>query len=628
MRPLILIVSTVAAIAPSLCAAQSLPSKQYSIAEFLDTEQIFGASFSPDGNKILVTSDRTGILNAFALPVDGGGAIPLTESTTESILARSYFPHDERILYEADRGGNELNHVFVRELDGTVRDLTPGENLKAAFMGWSQDRESFFVTSNERDPKHFDLYEYDTDSYARERIFENTEGFTIGPVSPNKRYIALGKVNTRKDVDLYLHDRQSGETRLFMNPDEPAVCGAEGFSKDNASVYCLTDLGSEFRYLLKKDIASGDETIVEQVDWDVMYARLSRSGDYLAVAVNEDARTNLRVYRTATGEPVDLPEVNGLSIASITLAPGDDAVAFYVEGGQTPGDLFYAELGGDTPPRQLTRRLSDAIDPRDLVEPEVVRFESFDGVEIPGVLYKPHQASPDNPAPALVYVHGGPGGQTRVGYSALIQYLVNHGYAVYGINNRGSSGYGKTFFALDDLKHGEGDLDDCVFSKRMLAGTGWVNSDRIGIIGGSYGGYMVCAALAFRPEAFDVGVNIFGVTNWVRTLKSIPPWWESARESLYAELGDPFEQEDYLRSISPLFHADNIQRPMIVLQGANDPRVLQIESDEMVDAVRANNVPVEYLVFPDEGHGFRKKANQIEGYEAILEFLRTYLPRE
>ena len=222
-------------------------------------------------------------------------------------------------------------------------------------------------------------------------------------------------------------------------------------------------------------------------------------------------------------------------------------------------------------------------------------------------------------------MHGGPGGQSRRGYSAAIQHLVNNGYAVYAINNRGSSGYGKTFFHLDDKKHGDVDLKDVVASKAFLQELDWVADDRIGIIGGSYGGFMTAAALAFEPQAFDAGVNIFGVTNWVRTLKSIPPWWASAREALYDEMGDPETDEQRHRAISPLFHASNIVKPMLVVQGANDPRVLQVESDELVAAVKANGVPVEYLLFPDEGHGFLKKTNRIAASEAYLEFLDTHL---
>jgi len=196
---------------------------------------------------------------------------------------------------------------------------------------------------------------------------------------------------------------------------------------------------------------------------------------------------------------------------------------------------------------------------------------------------------------------------------------------VLAVNNRGSSGYGKTFFKLDDRRHGEDDLLDCVWSKKYLNASDFVDSTRIGIIGGSYGGYMVLAAMAFQPEAFEVGVDIFGVANWLRTLESIPPWWEAFRKALYEELGDPNKDRDYLMRISPLFHADKIRKPLIVLQGANDPRVLKVESDEIVAAVKKNGVPVEYIVFDDEGHGFRKKVNRIKGWKAILKFLDTYL---
>ena len=217
--------------------------------------------------------------------------------------------------------------------------------------------------------------------------------------------------------------------------------------------------------------------------------------------------------------------------------------------------------------------------------------------------------------PAIVLVHGGPGGQSRRGYSADVQFLVNNGYAVYQINNRGSSGYGKTFFHMDDRRHGDVDLRDVVAARHWLANMDWV-SDRVAVMGGSYGGYMTAAALAFHPEVFDLGINIFGVTNWVRTLESIPAWWGAQRAALFDEMGDPATDATRHRAISPLFHANRIRRPMLVVQGANDPRVLKVESDELVAAIRANNVPVEYLVFPDEGHGFLRKQNRIDASEA------------
>ena len=245
------------------------------------------------------------------------------------------------------------------------------------------------------------------------------------------------------------------------------------------------------------------------------------------------------------------------------------------------------------------------------------------------IYYKPLTASKNDKVPALVWVHGGPGGQSRVGYRALIQYLVNHGYAILAVNNRGSSGYGKSFHKMDDRNHGDKDLKDCIWGKKWFQSQDYINPDRIGIIGGSYGGYMTMAAMTFAPDKFTVGVNIFGVTNWLRTLKSIPPYWESFRAALFDEMGDPYTEDSVrLFEISPLFHAQNVKHPILVLQGANDPRVLQVESDEIVAAVRENEVHVEYLVFPDEGHGFMKKENEIKAYGQVLEFLNKYLKEE
>jgi dipeptidyl aminopeptidase/acylaminoacyl peptidase len=269
--------------------------------------------------------------------------------------------------------------------------------------------------------------------------------------------------------------------------------------------------------------------------------------------------------------------------------------------------------------------MNPSIKRADLVVPTRVRFKSYDGVEIPGLLYTPRQVAAPAKAPALVMVHGGPGGQAQVGYFAMTQALVNHGYVVFDINNRGSSGYGKTFYAMDDRRHGEADLGDVVASKQMLVATGYVDPARIGIIGGSYGGYMVLAALTLQPDAFKVGVDLFGISNWVRTLENVPPWWESFKQALYAEMGDPKTDAERLRRISPLFNASKIKAPLMVLQGANDPRVLKIESDEIVAAAKKNGVPTEYIVFPDEGHGFVKKENEIRGYTAILAFVDKHL---
>jgi dipeptidyl aminopeptidase/acylaminoacyl peptidase len=596
---------------------------EYTVEDFLDTTTFYGASFSPDKSKVLVSSNESGVYNAYAIPVEGGDPEPLTTSTDNSIFAIGYFPEDERFLYTSDQGGNELNHLYVRNLDGSATDLTPGEGHKASFYGWAWDDETFYVGTNERDQKYFDVYEYTLDGYDRTMVFQNEVGYNFADVSPDRRYMVFSKTITTTNSDMYLYDSETKELTLITEHEGEIDYSPQTFSPDGKRLYFLTDENSEFAYLARRNLASGAVENVIETDWDVSYAYFSKHGKYMMVGINNDARTELRVYDAASMDMIDLPELPDAEISSVNVARDESRMTFYVSSSRMPSDLFYYDLSGHDPV-QLTSSLNPKMKPEHLVDGQVVRFKSFDGVEIPGILYKPHPAGPDNKVPALVSVHGGPGGQSRVGYRALTQYLVNHGYAVYAINNRGSSGYGKTFFRMDDRKHGEGDLDDCVSSKKMLVETGYVDPDRIGIIGGSYGGYMVLAALAFRPEEFDVGVNMFGVSNWLRTLQSIPPWWESFKKALEVEMGD-FDDEEYLKEISPLFHAEKIVKPMIVLQGANDPRVLQVESDEVVEKVRANGVPVEYIVFEDEGHGFMKNENREEGYKAILVFLDKYL---
>ena len=596
----------------------------YTIEQFLGTTTLNGASWSPDQRRILVSSDQTGVFNAFAIPVDGSAPVQLTSSTTDAVMVHRYFPNDERFLYSADQGGNELHHVYVREIDGTVRDLTPGTKLKASYVGFAADDRSFFVLTNERDNRYFDLHEYAADGYARTVLYQDSTGMSVEAVSPDRRWLALVRTGTTSDNDVFVHDRKTGKTTHITPHTGDVSSSPQTFSPDGRHLYLTTDEGHEFQYLVRHDLETGKRTVVHKPGWDVTGAGLSESGRHLVVAINNDARTEVQILDAETLRPIPMRGLPNGDITSIRFSPDEKQLAFYVSGSRSPRDLHVHDIASGSS-KQLSRTLNAAIDPAHLVEAEVVRFKSYDGLEVPGILYKPHGASASSKAPALVWVHGGPGGQSRAGYSALIQYLVNHGYVVYAINNRGSSGYGKTFYTLDDRKHGDADLGDCIASKGMLIGTGYVDPAKIGIVGGSYGGYMVLAALTFRPDEFAAGVDIFGVANWVRTLESIPPWWEAQRQALYKELGDPGVDGAYLRKISPLFHAGNITKPLLVLQGANDPRVLKVESDEIVAAARQNGAPVEYVVFPDEGHGFAKKENQLRANRTILAFLDQHL---
>jgi len=602
---------------------------EYTIEQFYKNISIRGGTFSPDETRILVTSNETGIYNIVALPVDGSDPDRLSWSENESFFAISYFPEDNRILFHADQGGNENDHIYLLKTDGSIMDLTPGMHQKCEFFAWSRDQKSFFYVSNRRDPRYFDLYERPVSRVetpgSETMIYRNTEGLDIGAISPDRTYLALVKNITTTNNELYLYNRKTDKKIHISAHEGDATYTPVFFDTAGAFLYYLTDENSEFRYLEKYNLTSGEKETVYKTGWDVLYALQSWNEKYRIIGVNEDARTVIHVFNVETGRKLKLPRMKGAGISSVNISKSETKFRLTVSAPTSPADIYVYDLDTGMLNR-LTHTLNPEIEESHLVAARVIRYPSWDGLQIPAIYYEPHTASKSARVPALIWVHGGPGGQSRTGYSSLIQYLVNHGYAVLAVNNRGSSGYGRTFYKLDDKRHGEDDLKDCIYAKRFLSGTGVIDPDRIGIIGGSYGGYMVMAALAFAPEEFAAGVNIFGVTNWLRTLKSIPPYWESFRRALYEELGDPFSPDSVrLRRISPLFHAGNVIRPLMVLQGANDVRVIQAESDDIVKAVKANNVPVEYIVFDDEGHGFRKKENEIEGYREIRLFLDKYL---
>jgi len=548
---------------------------------------MFGGSFSADENKLLMTSDETGIFNVFEVNIEDGSRRALTNSVDESFFARDYVPGTEDILYVADKGGDEIDHIYLKKANGETIDLTPGEKAKAGFEGWNRADTHMYFTSNKRDAKYFDLYKMKIGDWKPEMIYQNNDGSDLYSWSDNERFFTLSKTITTSS-----------------NEDED----------------------EEFTYLKSLNLETKERKLVYKTDWNVMYSYLSKNEKYRVIGINEDGKNNLVILdNSASGQVVDFPDIPDGNITAVRISDSENKMRLSVGSSKAPSNAYVYNFTTKKL-KKLTETLNPDINAEDLVKAEVVRYKSFDGLEIPAIYYKPHTATKNTPVPALVWVHGGPGGQSRIGYSSFIQYLVNHGYAVLAVNNRGSSGYGKTFYKMDDKNHGDKDLKDCIAGKDWLAAQNYIDAERIGIIGGSYGGYMTMAALAFAPEEFEVGVNIFGVTNWLRTLKSIPPYWESFREALYEELGDPYSQDSVrLHAISPLFHTENIVKPVMVLQGANDPRVLQIESDEIVEGVRKNNVPVEYVVFEDEGHGFVKKENEKEGYSQVLEFLDKHL---
>jgi dipeptidyl aminopeptidase/acylaminoacyl peptidase len=614
-----------------LLAACNKPApevKQYTIDQFYKNLQISGGNFNADETKLLVSSDKSGIWNVYEINLADSNMRQVTNSTVESFFSMDYVPGTNKILYAADKGGNEINHIYLLNEDGTAMDLTPAEKEIANFQGWSKDKKILYYTSNKRDPQFFDLYKMAVTDWKPAMIYKYEDGLDFTGISDDEKILALQKTITTSENQLFLFDRTAKKRTEISDPAVPGQYNSSGFSDNGKYFYYTTDAGKEFAYLVEYEIATGTRKTIFETNWDVMYSYVSENEKYRVIAINEDGKNSLVIKDNSTGANVDFPQIPDGDILGVNISDSEKLMRLSVGTSKSPSDMYVYNFETKEL-KKLTKTLNPEINPADLVLAEVVRFKSFDSLEIPAIYYKPLTATKRNKVPALVWVHGGPGGQSRVGYSALVQYLVNHGYAILAVNNRGSSGYGKTFYKLDDRNHGDKDLKDCIWGKEWLQTLDYIDTAKIGILGGSYGGFMTMAAMTSAPGEFKVGVDLFGVTNWLRTLKSTPSWWASFRSALFQEMGDPFTADSVrLYNISPLFHADKIKNPIMVLQGANDPRVLQAESDEIVAAARKNNVPVEYVTFPDEGHGFVKKENEIKGYGQILLFLDKYLKGE
>lgn len=599
--------------------------RSYTAEQLYNNNRIAGAAFNKDETGILVNSNITGIDNLYELTIADTSLHPLTHSVKESFYAVDFLPGSDQYLYSADQGGNENSHIYLRKPgDTSARDITPWPNSANSMTGWSADDRSLYISSNKRNPKYFDIWKLDTAGWNATLLYQNDSGYNVDGISKTEKYIALTRSITTDKNELYLYNRANKTLKKISNGSE-ANWNSAGFEKNDSIFYYITNDGGEFSYLVKYNINTGQSDKFFESNWDVTGMDISKNEKYHTIFINEDGKNKAILFDHATNKEIAFPAIKDGDVRSVLISPSEKNMLLTVGSSRSPQNLYVYNFEKKDV-KQLTQTLNKEVSVDDLVSAEVIRFPSFDGKEIPAILYKPLNASANNKVPGLLWIHGGPGGQSRIGFSNDIQYLVNHGYAVLAVNNRGSSGYGRSFYKLDNRDHSNGDLKDCVWGKKWLQQQDWIDTARIGIEGGSYGGCMVLGALAFHPEEFKAGVDLYGVANWLRTLKSIPPYWESFRKALYVEMGDPYSADSVrLRNISPLFNYEKINKPLLVFQGMNDVRVLPVESEEIVAGVKKNGVPVEYITYPNEGHGFSKKENQIVTAKKTLEFLDKYL---
>src|ERR1700741_1509192 len=433
---------------------------KYTIEQFMQTTKVLGGAFSPDEESILFTTNASGIFNVYRTAVFGGGLRQLTHSTTENIYVLSYFPDGQRILVSRELAGNENFRLSVLGPEGDMQDLTPENNVTARFFGPAIDRSSFYCGANERDPHCFDIYKINFETLERELLYRDTDGYEFGCISRDERYLALCEPRTRENADIFLYDRTTSQLKCLTTHEGNACYWAACFDWDSTHLYYRTNRDSDFYYVERLELATGQTEQIVKDDCD-SYFSFSPNGEYQVISRDRDSLFQIEILHVESRRRVSFPEFPNEGIAGFVFSPSAKRLGFYVKGDCRPGDLYVHDFSSQVT-RKLTESLTAEIEPADLVDSEIVRYVSFDGFEIPSLLWKPHHVNPANKPPALVYLHGGPGGQTRKEYHGRVQFLVNHGYVVLAPNYRGSSGFGKTFHSLDNGKQTHEPLRDCI----------------------------------------------------------------------------------------------------------------------------------------------------------------------
>ncbi len=591
----------------------------YSIKDFLHVKAAWAPSFSPDGSTVAFLSNDTGSGQLYTVPVKGGEPTQLTHYADAVTFAR-FSPTENKIIFGKSEGGNEQTQLLLLNLETQETiDITNQSVVKHDFGGWSPDGKSICFTSTERNGTDFDAYILNIETGEKRCIFD--QGGWCGALgfSPLGTYVIVGRSRSNADGDLYLCNVNTG-TVDHITPHTGAVqYSTPCWLPDETAFYLIKNEAREYRAVCMYAIANRHFEYILTPDWDVDGMAVDRYGNAIAVLVNEDGYHTAIVYeqKSLTRYSNPLPKGN---VSSACFSVQGNRLALVVGDSTHTTDVWIVDLD-DGVSWQLTHSVQ-GVPAEVMVEPELVHYLSFDGVPIPAFIYRPRTVPPGKKLPVVINIHGGPEAQYLPVMAPITQYLVHCGYIVVGPNVRGSSGYGKTFMSLDDVEKRMDSVKDIVSLREYLAQDAQIDVEKIALMGGSYGGFMVLAGLTFYPALWAAGVNIVGIGNFVTFLENTASYRRSMRE---AEYGSLIHHREFLEHISPYNFAENIQAPLMVIHGANDPRVPLSEAEQIVEKLTALGRDVELLVYADEGHGLAKLQNKLDAYPKMVAFLERVL---
>jgi dipeptidyl aminopeptidase/acylaminoacyl peptidase len=611
-----------------------------SIDRFLNIRSAAGPTFSPDGRFVCFLTNITGVAQVWQVPVEGGWPTQLT-FTRESVRGVTFNPVKHELLFSMDVGGNEQNQLYLLHGIGggtdhdigegwTTEDLSKNPKAVHTFGGWSHDGQRIAFSANREEPSRFDVYVQKIGD-KEARLLHKGPGGYFTPVgwSPDDKWVLVSQADSNFNQDLHLIEVESGKARLLTPHNGDAQYHGTSWSSDGKTIYCASTAGDrDVLGLAEIDVASGKLKYLETPDHEIERVVASPKGHWLVWGENVDGKSLTRLRDLKSGKtisPTDLP----LGVVSgLEFSPDDSALALVVDGPRNNMEVWIWRLGahkegekaGKTL-QQLTHSSRAGIPFSEFVEPELVHYKTFDDRKIPAWFYKP-KLQGDRLPPVIVYPHGGPESQTRPNFNALFQYFVQRGYAVLAPNVRGSTGHGVTFLNLDNTTKRMDSVKDLAYAAYWLRDSKQGDPKRLAVYGGSYGGFMVLAQVTNYPDLWAAGIDVVGIANFVTFMEKTGAYRRANREKEYGNLR---EHREFLERISPINHVDQIKCPMMVIHGANDPRVPVGEAEQIVAALKKRDIPVEYLRYEDEGHGLAKLKNRLDAYPKMIEFLDRYL---
>ncbi len=585
-----------------------------------------GAEISPDGRTLAYLASEDGVLNVWVRTVGTSDDRVITEDRKRGIHIFFWQPDSANIIYAQDTDGNENFHVYETNLETRqTRDLTPFDNVRAHVVAVDALHPDFMLIAlNRRDPQVFDVYRYYFATQALELDTENPGDIASWNADNNFVVRAATAILPGGYQEIRIREDAASPWKSFQRwgPDE-TLGGVAGFSPDNTALWIISSVDANASRLVEVDIATSKcRVIAEDPQYDVSAAIENPRSHKLEAVGFVRARIEWHFFDKQVESDFEVLRAVREGEVNIESRNYDDTLWVITYSSDVAPATYYL-YDRRTKEAQFLFAARPALEQFELARMEAICYQSRDGLSIHGYLTMP--VGVRKGAPMVLLVHGGPWARDVWGYNGVVQLLANRGYAVLQVNFRGSTGYGKDFLNAGDRQWAAKMHDDLLDAKAWAAQQGYTEADRVAIMGGSYGGYAVLVGLAFTPCEFVCGVDIVGPSNLSTLLNSIPPYWAPMRAIFDKRVGHVEHEQEFLRSRSPLFKADDITAPLLIGQGANDPRVKQPESDQIVEAMRKHGKPVEYIVFADEGHGFVRPENNLRFFAATEQFLAEYL---